>query len=306
MIDIGNSLPEIDDMFDHIMLTSELSWKEKITRKKLEKWLSNFTGEVFNKDYEQQLALWLLVNFVFYNNDEVSHLCKTLYGDFIHHYASNYSYSSSNVDEILTDILDKTMFLGLGRAGESGGFISYLFRKANKLSNRLFVFDPLNLNPNTERIVFIDDVTLSSGKSQAIRYLENDVGNFYGDKEIVLLTLIASEKAIKNLKKKGYEAINCITLSKRDMCFSKKSNAFEIYNDHRNNCKIFAEHYGKKALPSHPLGYKNAQLAFGFFYNTPNNTLPIFWSERNSWQPIIKRYSKNYGQTKFENIGRFV
>jgi hypothetical protein len=41
-------------------------------------------------------------------------------------------------------------------------------------------------------------------------------------------------------------------------------------------------------------GYADGQLSLGFFYNIPNNTLPIFWAESNDWKPIFKRYSKVY------------
>ena len=28
-----------------------------------------------------------------------------------------------------------------------------------------------------------------------------------------------------------------------------------------------------------PLGYQDSELAFGFYYNIPDNTLPIFWAD---------------------------
>lgn len=39
-------------------------------------------------------------------------------------------------------------------------------------------------------------------------------------------------------------------------------------------------------------GFKNSQLLLSFFYNTPNNTLPIFWVKNDSWENIFKRYEK--------------
>jgi hypothetical protein len=55
------------------------------------------------------------------------------------------------------------------------------------------------------------------------------------------------------------------------------------------------EKYGKKLYKNHMLGYKDSQLLLGLEHNTPNNTLPIFWSEE-EWSPIFKRYGKNCGQ----------
>ena len=81
---------------------------------------------------------------------------------------------------------------------------------------------------------------------------------------------------------------------------------FHYFKNHLDNCKKFAVHYGKKVRPSYSLGYNDGQLAFGFFYNTPDNSLPIFWAENNDWYPIIKRYDKIYDKSKYIELERFV
>ncbi len=300
------SLPEFEDMVDHIMLTSELSWPEKITRANLDDWLANFKGEVFDKKYEHNLALWLLTNFVYYNEKEVRHLCKSVYKDFIHSVVTSDYSEGINVDQRLNNIRQTTMFRSLGRSGESGGFITYYFSKENKLAHTDFVGKPTELHKDIKHVVFIDDVTLSSGNNQAIRYLKEDVNTYFRDKRITLLTLIASEKAIETLNKEGYGVINCVTLSERNQCFSSESNVFQLHNEHLEDCKRLASHYGEKLYPKHPLGHKDGQLLFGFFYNTPNNSLPILWADKGGWKPIIKRYAKNYGKTDYGQLGRFI
>ncbi len=62
--------------------------------------------------------------------------------------------------------------------------------------------------------------------------------------------------------------------------------------------KQFVSHYGKRIPFVEPLGYENGEYTFGFFYNTPDNTLPIFWGQVNGWVPIIKRYHKSYRKDK--------
>ena len=54
-----------------------------------------------------------------------------------------------------------------------------------------------------------------------------------------------------------------------------------------NMCVKYGEQWGD------PLGYNDCQMLLGFHHNTPNNTLPIFWREKN-WTPIFKRYAKLY------------
>lgn len=56
--------------------------------------------------------------------------------------------------------------------------------------------------------------------------------------------------------------------------------------------------YGHLLWPADPLGYRNGQLLLGFSHNTPDNTLPIFWSggeeAGKNWVPAFRRYDKIY------------
>ena len=56
--------------------------------------------------------------------------------------------------------------------------------------------------------------------------------------------------------------------------------------------KELAEEYGKRIEPKKPLGHNNGEYSFGMFYNIPNNSLPIFWSDKNEWHPIFLRKEK--------------
>ena len=61
----------------------------------------------------------------------------------------------------------------------------------------------------------------------------------------------------------------------------------------QSDAKIVAEHYGRRLLPAHALGYKNGQLIIGFEHNVPNNTLPIFWATggaNGSWVAPFPRH----------------
>ena len=43
----------------------------------------------------------------------------------------------------------------------------------------------------------------------------------------------------------------------------------------------------------HALGYNNAQALVSFSYGSPNNTLPIIWSNKDNWIPLLPRFSKD-------------
>ena len=65
--------------------------------------------------------------------------------------------------------------------------------------------------------------------------------------------------------------------------------------------------YGERIAPSMPLGFDDGQYAIAFRHNTPNNSLPIFWSDRNDWFPIMKRKeSPMKGKTSEDDYGYFV
>ncbi|MCF6149480.1 MAG: hypothetical protein E3K37_12575 [Candidatus Kuenenia sp.] len=286
--------PSIIELKKLIMHTSATVWKYEITEKEIDRWLNNFNGEVLTADEEKVLALWLLSNFVYYNDDEVIHLCKVLMRDFIHKILIDANTIQDKIDNDLAEIIARTRFLALGEASESGGYILYHFRRINDLHISYFIFSKKGDTDSVDNLVYIDDVTLTAGKSgQAYRKLKK-IKSDYPNKKIILLTLIASEVAITELKKIGVEVVTTIILDNRNKCFSPVSDIFHTYSRYRIICKNFVLHYGNKIDSNWPLGYEKGEYAFGFFYNTPDNTLPIFWGTGNGWYPIFKRYDKNY------------
>lgn len=295
-------LPSEEELFKKLMLTSDIAWKKDFSKDDIEDWLSNFKGDVFDVAYERQIALWLLSNYVYYNMDEVKHLCKTLFRDFIHYMLINEK-KEQDIENSLKDILNESIFYPLGAAGESGAYIMYYFRQVNKLHKEMIIqSDKL---PNIKNKIFVDDVTIS-GK-QAEKYLKEYIDV---DKKIFLLTLISTYESIELLEKKNIKVISCIILDERSKCFSKKSDMFNGYENKLDDCKKFAIEYGGKSLILHdvkmpPLGYKDGEYTFGFFYNTPDNTLPIFWADNSNWKPIMKRYEK-YTRSTFDDFGRFI
>jgi len=300
-----DDLPSQSEMFRQIMVTGEAAWQNRLSRPQVEHWLSNFTGEVFNVDYEKQLALWLLCNFVFYNQNEVRHLCRTAFREFLHFALSSLPRQHDrDWDDAANKTLDNTRFYHLGRPGESGAFVMYFFRQENNLGMQNFLTQPDKLPANVDTIVFIDDVVLSG--QQAAPYLHRATAGYDDNKRKVLLVFFSTDEAEDLLRKNNISVISCIKLDDRSKCFSSDSNVFVNHPLHRESCKAIAEVYGAKLKPDHPLGYDNGQYAFGFYYNTPDNTLPIFWSEHGGWVSVMKRYDKIYGKGGLNELGRFI
>lgn len=296
-------LPE-DGVYKQIMLTNEMMWDNKFKKPKIEKWLSNFTGEVDDQYYEKRIALWLLLNYVYYNEKEVRHLCKSLFNKFIHlQLVQNIDILGKDIKTTLFNLLNNVCFSYLGQPSESSAYMLYYFRQENDLRTEYFPKNIEKLPKSVDTVIFIDDVTISG--SQADKYLERDCSENKNINNYFLLTLISTEEATKQIKQSEMEVMSCIQLDDHNKCFSANSLIFNNMEEHIEKGKKIAKEYGKSLWPRHPLGYKNGEYAFGFFYNTPDNTLPIFWSDVNGWNPLMKRHLKIPWRKEY-GFGRFL
>lgn len=291
-----------------IINTSIIAWGNKISDAQIEKWLHNFDGKYFAKvENERRLALWLLAHFAYYTQDDVRVLCKNLYNQYLHEKLSGYKIK--DLANALKGIIENTLFVGLGNDSESGNNILYHFRQENQLAKTSF---EINSKKTYENLVYIDDVTISG--SQALEYINSrniKAHNTYA------AMLIATKDAIDTLagsseNPNNIKTISSMILDERDQAFSASAYAFseKKIKEIKPIAKEFCKAYGQVAvtgwnyMESHPLGYKNGQYMIGFDYNTPDNTLPIFWGTGNGWFPLFKRYPKIYVGKEFQLDGR--
>lgn len=313
-MDVQNILSTIDlaELRNHIIQTSIVAWKNYITESSLDRWLKNFDGAALgNAVVEQTIAAWLLLNFTYYTDTEVRELCKIIYRKFIHRKLQEeyYQRSSEDVQTKIQRILTRTIFLPLGNPSESGALILYNFRTANALPKRVFN-QPIDWSTklsdgNIDDIVLIDDVTLSG--SQAIDYVGRlPVNNI----QTTLMTFFATPIAINNLKKAASQIVPLYVslLDSRTNLFSDRSSvfsnpdclqlkdlAFKLCNYYGTEIVSHELSAAEAYMKSHPLGFADGQHLFGFYYNTPDNTLPLFWCKSPNWSPAFVRYGKVYG-----------
>jgi hypothetical protein len=310
-MDIENlfeSFPSEEELLNIIRHTSATVWDNELVEKDIESWLANFKGKVFNLKYERLLALWLLCHFTYYNKEEVKHLCRVLYRDLIHLIVHDINPSNTEINNCVNEFFEKSNIISPEETSGSGGFIAYFFRQENNLPIKgLFNFSIDNIGDNIENIIVIDDVTLTSGSDCQMHSFWEKAKKKYPSKTFYLLTLVSSEDSINYLSTKfNLKIVTTIKLDKRDKCFENESDIFYHFKDLIPIGKKFAEYYGEKIGITDSLGYRNGQYTFGFYYNTPDNSLPIFWGQRNGWIPILKRYHKNYRFKKYLQDERFI
>lgn len=285
-INLSKNFPSEATMLSVLKKTIEQSWKTDLDIEDIENWLSNYTGRFFEVQVERRIALWMLCNFTYYNEEEVNHLCRMLFKKLVHRLLIDNGLTNENDAE---DCINHTVFTCIGNASESGGLLLYHFRQENSLDLDRFIFPTDILETNSDAIVCIDDVMISG---------ETACGFFYAHKEklsskkLYYISLIATEDAIKRLEDLGITVICCAKLDSRYQLFRDSSLAFYKYPEEKNYAKEMAEGYGMILESEMPLGYKDGQYCFGLFYNVPNNSLPIFWSTRNNWTPIFLRKEK--------------
>ena len=276
------------------------------------KWLSNF-----KEGYERLNAMFLLSKFMYFYNETIRELMIRIYED-LYKRPIVYGIREQNegtreeniIETAFKEALSKTRFLSIGNPSESSAHLLYFFRQENYLSRELFISphelfthikegDDIHAELNTkgiDRIVLLDDFC-GSGKqattfhNQFVKYIKDKDPNIV----ISYYALFAIEDGLKKVQELSFNQAEAVfVLDESYKCFSDVSRFFiDDDVDLKEPCKEMSERYGKK-ISSNPLGYKDCQMLIGFHHNTPNNTLPIFWQEKNGWNPIFKRFVKIY------------
>ena len=160
------NIPSSEELLKKIMVTINVAWRNNLDYSTINNWLANFSGEALgNKQLEQNLALWLLYNFTYFNEEEIKHLCKLILRKFLHSTLKNNIITM----EYIKEVLKNTHFLPLGKSSESGAYVLYMFRQENDLP--VMFFNENSSLDNDNNIVFVDDVTLSG--TQALRNIRH-------------------------------------------------------------------------------------------------------------------------------------
>lgn len=276
-------------------ILDEHIWCTHHKEKKVECWLDNF------KENEKNMARKLLNHFVYFNSKMIKEMLISLYRDFIQYPIRQKVLNKGNVEESEESFkkeLIQTRFLGIGNLSESGTYLLYYFRQVNNIDKDLFI-DQSKVDlegAQIKRYIYVDDVSITG--NQVCEYAEINAKEI-SEKEIEVncYLLCATKKAINKIKSMNiFNSVESVfELDESFKCFRDDDSRYFSDNSDKERFKEMAEKYGKKLYKKHVLGYRDSQLLLGLEHNTPNGTLPIFWSNKGSWTPIFKRYGKNYG-----------
>lgn len=241
------------------------------------RWLSNFD------DSEQDLAIEILSKIDYYSYDRILSVVQ------------------SKIKRIALNSMGKCIFLPIGESGKSGGSVLYICQQIQKNSSVYvnYIEEALNkLSSSNDIIVLVDDIigsgnTFCSWLKEKLNKKEigNQLKKLIDQSQIKLISIVVLEKGKSKINSE-YPSIGVLGEDTRKS-FLQTSSMF----GGRIKMKRFREFcykYGKLLYPRWPLGYENSQALIVFNHATPNNTLPIIWSQgtrSTAWYPLFPRFT---------------
>jgi hypothetical protein len=202
-------------------------------------------------------------------------------------------------------------FIGLGDPGKSGSLTTYYLRQALLEAALPFRWaiatqEELARGPPATPIVFVDDFigTGDQAANELTKFLEKWSWDF--SQNVYYCALVGYESGRNRILSALQGRIGGVfigeLLSEEDRAFSPSHAIWDRADDRiRGIAKNWAARTGRQLLASsnldpveHCLGWRNSQSLVSFHYNTPDNTLPIFWASGTvdgwTWVPLTDRH----------------
>ncbi len=307
-----------DILQEKIKVLHDSIWERRADWPRVSAWLDQFQDTKTTSDDRVQ-ALYLLSNFMYFGTSEIRALLKSLFRDIFRPSViseirkTTPAIKMPEIEAAFARELKNTRFVSLGNPSESSAFLLYYFRQENRVGRECFISGAeiftidqvLKVrDQNITRYVFIDDMCGSGIQGEdystnvvlPLKALKQNVKFHY----YALFGTAAGIQHLRNLNR--FDSVHpVVELDESFCCFSDTS---RIYLDAplplaRDAGMALAHRFGSRLQSHHPLGFSNGQLLLGFAYNTPDNTLPVIWSDGDEaypWAPVFKRYSKlTYG-----------
>ena len=264
---------------DEIIYKKVGEWEQKGSRlqlkNRIELWLSQFDEE------ERKEMLRLLYHFDYYSSHKIPQIVKTLYLKFR---------ETCDSEDVVFAKIEK----------QFGTSFSSIFFMSFWSQNNLYDYTEENLSKIiseedlTQNIVIVDDyfgsgnsfikyinklLALNSSIKKKNFYFVAHQGSYIGKKAIedfALKNNINVKIIVNKYSKKAFEYGNIYSESIADQHRQLYSNIY----DKRNQDPFFK------------FGYNEVEALVSFYYNTPNNTLGLFWQNICGFKALFSRHEK--------------
>ncbi|WP_423801816.1 phosphoribosyltransferase-like protein [Neobacillus sp. SAB-20_R2A] len=246
-------------------------------KEKVREWFNQFDPE------DLDVASNIFSKIQYYDNETVKNLCKIAFLEW----------------QVKTKAkINETLFIPLGTSGKSGQMIGYLFRTANGIPPKLIKYQDFISKEDIIRyknIVFLDDFTGTGNQfltnitvQNILEYIEDIKDSKEAAPILSFVSLVSTMEARENINN-SCGNILFISPQVRERSYFDDDDEFINFNEKygRNLYKFRGE--------SKHLGFGDIGETIVFFYNVPNNTLPIIWSSafsnqiNKNWIPLFQR-----------------
>jgi hypothetical protein len=233
-------------------------------------WLEQFEPD------EYGIIETLLKHFRFYGPAGVNSALRTLH---------------ARVMQVVKRPLSNVWFIPVGYVAKSGSAIAYFYKTQNDIPQERFILstdlEKIRLSEQ-DAVVFLDDYIGSGHQGRQVWDTVLSI-NPAGPSTcpFVFAAIVGTEAGLTHLHATTQFDVCTVDVLREDA--RPLAEASKIFPDPmvREYARSVLNKYGERLYPNAPLGYANSQGILGFFYSTPNNTLPIFWSTLDGWKPLL-------------------
>ncbi|XMB66697.1 DNA integrity scanning protein DisA nucleotide-binding domain protein [Mycoplasmatota bacterium zrk1] len=262
---------------------SEIVKDENYTR-----WIDQFD------EADKRIILKLLSHYKYIDSDIFFKLLRTLYEKLIAEY---------NIDA------RRTLFVPVGYTAKSGAAVAYFFKRENDLEQESFIeMKDISINRlvNIQSVVFLDDFIgtgeyINSIKEKFIHKLSEKISR---ETKFIAACIVGYQQGIDAINDNTIEVCVGLTIPYSMQPLHEDSVIFD--SNEKEEARLVLTKYNKPLKEKHPLGYGGIQGLVSFFFATPNNTLPIFWSSSNGWYPLFPRGDSRRNPYKLIEFPKFL
>ncbi|NTU49963.1 MAG: hypothetical protein HGA87_03585 [Desulfobulbaceae bacterium] len=231
---------------------------------RLDNWFCNF-DDVDDK----RLAVKILHNLKFYTPDDFTNRLKQLYGSIERHLSE----TNNNPSDIVLVIPD-----GHGDSADRHAYD--LIKHWHLLRGQIYTVSELAQKTFTDPAFILFNDTHGTG-NQFLKDIWPSLRQ-YGEHKIFVLAIAIAEEALNNFRKEmpRVHVIPAIPVM----------NAKTIFTGGEY---LRLQEIGQRVYHKHPMGYGDAGILTAYYFQCPNNTLPIVWADGNNNEVLGKAYRWN-------------
>jgi len=185
---------------------------------------------------------------------------------------------------------NSVLFVPCGSVASSATAMIYLFRQVNHIPSAKFVAleDLASHELDVHSIVLLDDFA-GTGHS-VIRLWRDHIAPLQRqnpERKFIFGCMVAHDTAVAALHAEtGFVVEVAEVIPSSERAFGETSSIFQSMSE-REDAKLVIKKYSSHVPPRGIYGYSDTQSLVSFFFNTPDNTFPLFWMSSEKWKPLL-------------------